>query len=132
MRAFLLSILVLAFVAGCQSPPQPQDPPEGYDFGPYPSEIESKVRAYFEAVLKDPESARYRHEDGFIKVVCNKWLGERAITYAGWGKVVGVNAKNSYGGYTGETRYAFLFEGERIYDVFDNSEFSAKGCRKLD
>lgn len=90
---------------------------EGFDYGPEPTRaaVESKVRAYFDVTLKDAESARYR----FDPAVTKYWIKETGWATAkrslvGWLAKVDVNAKNSYGGYTGFQRYEFLFKDGEI------------------
>lgn len=58
--------------------------------------------------LKDPDSAKYE----FIGQPKQTWHGD-STRYYGWGICVDINAKNSYGGYTGAQRaYFFLRNGE--------------------
>lgn len=60
---------------------------------PFTAAEKAEVRAAFADILKDPSSAEIR------------WLPvSDPMTYCGW-----VNAKNSYGGYTGYTAFAFQY-----------------------
>lgn len=80
------------------------------DYGNYPSNYQDIVKKYFEQSLKDPESARY-----------NDWIGpskgfmrDLSRIYYGYRVCVKVNAKNSYGGYTGRKLYYFIINNEII------------------
>ncbi len=84
-----------------------------FDYGPRPSDKEAELRAFFQTTLKDPESARYR----FLPVKqywCqeDRYMGGKR--YIGWLVPVGVNAKNSYGGYTGEQLYGFMYKDDKL------------------
>lgn len=68
-----------------------------------------------EVRLKDAESARYRF-DNPVRAYGNSGLihgGE--VSWTGWAVRTLVNAKNSYGGYTGYKPHIFCFSGETIY-----------------
>jgi hypothetical protein len=49
------------------------------------------------------------------------WIRDAPIEghqmHYGWGVLASVNAKNSYGGYTGFQTYHFLFRGEKVESV---------------
>lgn len=72
------------------------------------------IRTYLCEVLKDPESLRLRI--GTIqKGYYNRGLGGQN-KYA-WRVNAGVNAKNSYGGYTGEKPHHFYFIDNRLVAI---------------
>lgn len=98
----------------------------GADYGPIPSKShQEQIRSTMETLLKDPESAKYRfsspkkdwipryHFDPVIK-------GQpRLHGYLfGWKIDFGINAKNSYGGYTGENPYMAFFENGELRGIF--------------
>ncbi|MCY1250095.1 hypothetical protein D9M71_818300 [compost metagenome] len=67
------------------------------------------MKEYFNGTLKDPYSAQYQ----FSKVEKGYIIGsafEGKPLYAGYIMSANVNAKNSYGGYTGNQGYQFLFQ----------------------
>lgn len=105
MRIFLL--LSVALLSACAEAPV-SSPPTTQDFGPYPEGYEAAVKAFMDKQLKDPVSATYT----FIGQPKQISLGD-STRYYGWGVCADVNAKNSYGGYTGARRtFFFLRNGE--------------------
>ncbi|WP_343590149.1 hypothetical protein [Paracidovorax wautersii] len=102
-----LGCALMICLAGCASSfEKPNYAPA--DWGPEPVGYETTIKTSFEAVLKDPESARYRFEkpmrayknDGLIRGGKVIWVGYLVPVY--------VNAKNGFGGYTGFKRYSAL------------------------
>ena len=84
------------------------------DFGPQPTNPQEQVIRYFEYYLKDPDSAKYQFREltkGYIK---DGLIMGGKIHY-GWIQVVDVNAKNSFGAYTGYQRKYIFFENGRIH-----------------
>ena len=129
---FSLSLVGSFFLASCATLPPP---PDISAFGAQPTDSEAAIKSYFETTLKDPDSARYRFEDGFIRVACTyARLGQTTpITWTPyWARVAQVNAKNSYGGYSGHQRYAVLFEGDIAVNAMLDQDFKIAGCRKLE
>lgn len=108
-------LVVMAFaLAGCASGPTPQDIASA-DYGSdiQQDEAESQIKSYFNRSLKDPESARY----GFSEVEKGHIIGnafQGSPLYVGYTVYAKVNAKNSYGGYTGDKGYLFLFQNGRL------------------
>ncbi len=81
------------------------------ELGPAPNRIraESVAHQFLMATLKDPMSAVIQYLD-----IGKSWYrtsGFAAPKFA-WSLGVSVNAKNSYGGYTGAQMYWFYFIGE--------------------
>ena len=110
IKTSYLSILVL-FLASCSTF---EKLPEGYNFGPAPSNIESKVRGYFEYILKDPSSANYRVGSPFKAYQNEGLITGGGIQWTGYAVYVDINAKNSFGGYTGYKKYLVYFTGQNI------------------
>jgi hypothetical protein len=77
---------------------------------PPPSNAEAMqagLKAAFENRLKDPESARYEFSEP-VRAYCRQgFMGKKPPRY-GWAMNFTVNAKNSYGGYTGPQPYTAL------------------------
>lgn len=110
MRMGLIAVLAAAvLVAGCASEADP-------DYGPYPKDYLTTISAWFNHKLKDPKTATYSNWRG----PAHGWfpagmdiLG-RQLKYYGWEVCVDVNAKKSFGGYTGTKFYHFLIKDDQI------------------
>ena len=70
------------------------------DYGKYPDNFEKIIKERMQTVLKDPESARYRFDSPPKK--SNTVAKNRQDMQYCWIVFFFVNAKNSYGGYTGD------------------------------
>lgn len=88
-------------------PPQGEAPSADY--------AREAATRYLRKVLKDSESARY--EWGSIESGTWRGMFERFGT-PGWIFSVEVNAKNSYGGYTGFKGWRFVFRSNSIVEVY--------------
>jgi len=82
------------------------------DYGGYPANYETLIKIHLSQTLKDPDSVRYgafslpRQEH-----VIENFMAQQAIY--GYSVCVSVNAKNSYGGYTGShVFWYFIRNGE--------------------
>lgn len=123
MRYLLLSFFLV--LSGCAATFKTLQP--DYDFGPPPTNFEEKVKNELKYILKDPSSAVYDFRNSKpVKAYTNSGLvagGE--INWAGWVVFYRVNAKNSYGGYTGfETRKAFFTNNEIHRWQYPNSPYA--------
>jgi len=119
MRLLVMVVLSALLVTGCASGPTPQEI-ESADYGAsvYQADAERAVKAFFTNRLKDPESARY----SFGSVSRGYMVGSRVQGRkfeAGYLLDVSVNAKNSYGGYTGAKPYKILLNNDRIVQVME-------------
>jgi hypothetical protein len=63
--------------------------------------------------LKDPESARFKEEAYYVSVSCDE--GPHEI-FCGW-----VNAKNSFGGYTGFESFVLIRTADRYVVVMGDA-----------
>lgn len=110
----LFVILAIAILAGCASGPTPQKIASA-DYGsPISQEqAETRVQQYFNGVLKDPYSAQYQFSPVQKGYIIGSAMEGRPL-YAGYMITVYVNAKNSYGGYTGAQAYSFLFQNGKL------------------
>ena len=98
-----LAAVVLSACASAFSPL-----PEGSIFPPPPANADAMVKVHFESILKDPDSARYKVSPPY-KAFANYSLVEGGgLRWKGYAVDVQVNAKNSYGGYTGFKPYIVL------------------------
>lgn len=90
------------------------------DWGPAPENYEQKIKAYYEVLLKDPDSARYRFSPP-VKGWVNEGLAYGGgIQWMGWMVNVDINARNSFGGYTGaKPHWALFTNGEIVRHIED-------------
>lgn len=105
--ARLLAVWSVFGLGGCASPPTPEDW-NAARAAPKPTSEDSAQKAvvtYFAGVLKDPDSAKYR----FMPVV-NGIARMGSLTMKGWFMCGTINAKNSFGGYTGAEPFLAYFE----------------------
>ena len=127
-------MLPLLFISGCAS--YSNEELVSLDYGEYPTEYQSIVQGYFNKTLKDPMSAVIQYRAMPSKV----WQNGSVISTKnhGWGVCVSVNAKNSFGAYTGFRLYGFLIRDGRIVQIhgemqnntFDNALAQAF-CKQL-
>lgn len=93
------------------------------DVPPLPENWKEIVENGICRILKDPESARFRYPDENQKycVLSNLQTGpmkpitlDPASPLLGYSGIVFVNAKNSFGGYTGETPYWYMITDGKL------------------
>jgi len=98
-------------------------PESGAEFGKYPAKYQEIIKSYLEKYLKDPDSAKY---SVFTKprkeFAIDNALNKHAIY--GYSACVLVNAKNSYGGYTGNHLFWFFIQNDNIIRAQDATENS--------
>ena len=109
MKNIILSLVLGAALVGCASMPSATEQ-QAADYGMPISQVdaEAAAKAYLASRLKDPMSAVITWsavEKGFVGSA--PLLGRKAA----YGYLLNgsVNAKNSFGGYTGAKPYQFLF-----------------------
>lgn len=117
MKTFSILAAIALWLGGCAN----IDPAAlaSADYGPFPDNYQELIKDHVGPQLKDPESARYRFTEpvkGYIRKAPIQ--GGKPANY-GYVATVWVNAKNGFGGYTGEQGYRFLLKNgvvmERIY-----------------
>jgi hypothetical protein len=125
MKTLVLALIAVACfnpIQGCASKPTAAEIAE-FDYGPMPGDREeAEIKAFFEDALKDPESARYKWGDW------NRfWVQEAPLMggdrHVGWLMIVGVNAKNSFGGYTGSKDYGFIYKNGKLQKLVTPEEW---------
>lgn len=106
-KIFLVIVLAAALSACNSTPPRGDPMPIGY--GAYPENYQGIVERYLDLVLKDPSSKKIQwlNAPRSITYSLKPFLSE-AVTISGYGVCTFVNAKNSYGGYTGAQLVLFL------------------------
>lgn len=104
-----LFVTSLLFTGACGGPSQRDL--ETADFGTLPAEqvYKAAIVDYFERTLKDPASAQFKWGEPY-----KGYMGGKGLTgyHYGWVVPVEVNAKNSFGGYSGFKLYTFLLNDE--------------------
>jgi hypothetical protein len=86
-----------------------------------PSDYEALIKAEMEYMLKDPESARFRFGTP-TRAYSNKGLiYGGGIAFVGHAVTVHINARNSYGGYTGFKEYTALFSNGSLWKVIEGN-----------
>jgi len=83
--------------------------------GPVPDRAaaEAQAKDAIRYVLKDPDSAQFRGTTPFFKTLYNFGFGAAGSYEPLWALCVEVNAKNSYGGYTGYQSWLVKFRNGR-------------------
>ena len=81
------------------------------DYGVYPEDYQQAVKDYMNGILIDPGSARYSNWKGPSKGgVKDSFAGY----VFGYRVCVDINAKNSFGGYTGNQRSFFIIKDGKV------------------
>lgn len=125
----MIGIVMVLGLVGCATAPT-QTELVNYcsdKVGSRPDNYEEIVKEYFSTILKDPYSAVYRFGDvapGWGKNSSLHGALTDSNIHCGWMVFVGVNAKNSYGGYAGEKMYRLLLENGRVVGKWEQTQFS--------
>ncbi|MBL0352152.1 MAG: hypothetical protein IPP03_05670 [Dechloromonas sp.] len=121
-KLFIFPVLLVAMLTltGCMNDAQRRDvesaawrktlPAPNANYGSYPTNYEQLIKAHLSNSLKDPESARYGR---FSKPRKEHVIKSDEAVY-GYSVCVPVNAKNSYGGYTGNHTFWYFFRDGQI------------------
>lgn len=124
MRFEITAVLIMLLaIGGCTTEAQRRDaevdawkrtlPAPNADYGTYPTNYVELIKANFGVTLKDPESARYGTFSKPRKEHIITSIHTKEAIY-GYSVCAPVNAKNSYGGYTGTHRYWFFIRNGKI------------------
>lgn len=89
------------------------------DYGTPPTDFKIKIKAWMEGNLKDPDSAKISEPTPLRKEVA--FQNKQPIF--GYTTCMGINAKNSYGGYTGIKGYWFFFHQGKIVRAQQTDEY---------
>lgn len=122
MRALFLIIGASSFAVACPSLAKEKQT-ETLDVGSPPLRPIAAAKAYFAGVLKDPYSAEYRQLSEPYAGRCRGGLAGKG--WRGYAVHVGINARNSYGGYTGETIYTVLYVNGTAVNAVEGANFGA-------
>ena len=125
MKYCVIAVLFLACLCACASTPAAEKIATA-DYGDEISQIEAQAQAekWLKSHLKDPHSAQIDWG-----VVQKGWTKDAPIQGGGfqfgYKLDVQVNAKNSFGGYTGYKPYIFLFFNGDFKRIFGQDELDA-------
>jgi len=117
-----LWVALFVLLVGCQSAPTTEQL-KNADYGsPITQDRAAELlRTFFQTRLKDPETARYR----FTQAPEPSWWRDPVIAgsdfHFGQGIVFYLNAKNGYGGYTGESLFRAFFYNDELRCVMERS-----------
>lgn len=84
------------------------------DYGSKPTNYKKVIKEHIADNLIDPESARFTKFSKPQKSWMSEFQGFKNFKYYGWLVCVDVNAKNSFGGYTGKKTYVALLRGDKV------------------
>lgn len=123
MHLFLALLMVVA-MSGCSIGPTQQEL-RNADYGKPPSNHEEIIRNYMNQRLKDPDSAKYSFKKGPVQ----GWNSFGGLLF-GYIVCADINAKNSYGGYTGRQPYYFIIKNDTVVRTADQA-MAETWCQKL-
>lgn len=118
LKAVTLAITCILTV-GCGVAPRNIQTITNDEVGPYPTDYQFTVQSYFEQALKDPDSAKYQWTGEPFKGYARIGFGHTQTIEYGWVVPVKVNAKNSYGGYTGWKEHHLLVVMDHVVHHVD-------------
>lgn len=100
MKKFVMFLLVASLITGCATGGLPtMTQLENEYFGECPPDYKQRIMADISENLVDPQSAIFRFSEP-TKYVSGGKFGHTFI--------VGINAKNRFGGYVGEERHKYM------------------------
>jgi hypothetical protein len=109
-----LSFLFVFLLTGCLASSPTKIQVESADYGAKPVFSTEVIKAVIKMQLKDPDSAKIQGITPFKREwYLNPENFNTQFAYA-WMSCASVNAKNSYGAYTGYKSYVFFFRGENL------------------
>ena len=90
---------------------------------PIPADYDAKVKRYLESTLKDPFSVvlEQTKAPNYVQGVIRRGL-LRKQPYQGWLACYRINAKNSYGAYTGFKSAAFLLTDDGAVHFYEGDD----------
>lgn len=95
------------------------------DYGDYPHDYQQLVKDYFETILFDPYSAKYKFTEPIKGYTRKAPILGGDVDRFGYVVTVWVNAKNRFGGYVGAKQHRFLIRNGQVLEiVYPNPYFS--------
>lgn len=92
------------------------------NFPPLIEKYQLAIRGYMRPRLKDPYSAVYRFNTPRKGMMQDGWLAG-GKKHFGWIVPTWINAKNGFGGYTGEQLYIMFFFDDKVADATELNEY---------
>lgn len=91
------------------------------DYGPPIARDDAVAQAKetMSVMLKDPESARWTCAPEVHTVWYHEAFTKTTDTFYGWSLDCLINAKNSYGGYTGDRDYNFYYRNDKLVRIYN-------------
>lgn len=117
MKNIILPALCLTVISAC-APIMPT-----YDIGEKPTDYEQRAIEYIKANLKDPDSMKSISAGPVRDGVCNTTGLNIGPMFRGWVIPISYNAKNSYGGYVGQSETYVWFQNNRVVGSSESSSF---------
>jgi hypothetical protein len=110
--------VLLSFVGfiGCASSAKVDSDAAQLGYGePLTANYQDIIKAFMEVRLKDSSSAIYKFtKEPYKAIISKSRIQGRGIDANGWLVTVLINAKNSYGGYSGFDQYEFMLRDNRV------------------
>ncbi len=128
MKKILLASIISFMFSGCAAPQKPEPDPMSTidfskaDYGQAPSDYKMQIKEWLQNNLKDPDSAKISEPTALRKEVAF----QNSQPIFGYTTCMGVNSKNSYGGYTGTQGYWFFFHNGKIVMAQNMDQFPGK------
>ena len=111
--------LVMFLMSGCATVEIIPEENQSTEAGAYPENYKELVNQYFDNRLKEPYTAKFRFIEKPARALQRFPSGpEGDNRHLGYLVYVDVNAKNSYGGYTGWEEFRFLIRDGQIVHRF--------------
>lgn len=128
MKKFILTALLsTTLLAGCYILPEPtiitMQEIRSLDYGRYPSDYEKIVKRHLARTLIDPNSLMLDGISKPLKFVRFERTSSTVKTNTpitamrGYVVCARINAKNSYGGYTGWREHSYLINNGQLYEI---------------
>lgn len=117
MKGLFSALVMCAALVGCAQPMTKTEVDRAV-YEQLPTDYQEQIKSTIELRLKDPDSAKYR----FFTPKKSYTESSRHFAYT---VPVGVNAKNSYGGYTGFQLYYYAYFGGVFKDVTSGVNLNA-------
>lgn len=118
---FALCLALTLALAGCATSIRKPAPEvvAAAKFDPVPADIEARIKAQYGVMLKDPYSAQYQFGQA------RKAYFQASTSKQTFGYIIPVivNARNSYGGYTGGQLYHWAWADGNLYNATNTVKF---------